>query len=225
MAAISVAFGYQLRIKAERRIVQEHTPINLSHIDWADPAGSDDPDRVLEVERQPQIPRKVVQGPERQDAQGDVRASEDGSCAAMLPSPPPTTTTSKRRSALSCETASSSLIRSLILLPGTSAIVTARLLALQTASTRSLPRSIPSFARVPLPGFKTTKPLIPGKHKRERRRSLAHFRFKLLRKRVADRAFDLERPLDAGPRHHAFVMSGQAGEVAGAGFSESTKRQ
>ena len=30
--------------------------------------------------------------------------------------------------------------------------------------TRSLPRSIPSFARLPLPGFNTTKALIAGQH-------------------------------------------------------------
>lgn len=37
------------------------------------------------------------------------------------------------------------------------------------------PRSIPSFARLPLPGFDTTKALIAGQHKRERRRCLANF--------------------------------------------------
>src|SRR5580692_5304367 len=81
--------------------------------------------------------------------------------------------------------------------------------------TRSLPRSIPSFARLPLPGFNTTKALIAGQHKRERRRSLANFRIELLRQGVPDCALDLDGPPHRRQRHHPFVMSRQAGEVAG----------
>jgi hypothetical protein len=60
VTAVSVALRDEFRVDAERGIIQEYTPVNLAHIDSADPAGSDDPDRVFEVERQPQIPRKVV---------------------------------------------------------------------------------------------------------------------------------------------------------------------
>src|SRR5207248_5920758 len=56
--------------------VQEHAPVHLAHIDQAVPTGRDEPDRAFEVERQPQIPRKVVQRAKRQDAQGDTRAGE-----------------------------------------------------------------------------------------------------------------------------------------------------
>jgi hypothetical protein len=68
----------------------------------------------------------------------------------------------ERRLVLSCEEESSSSIRSLIPLAGASAIVATRLLASPLAATRSLPRSIPSFARLPLPGFNSTKALIAG---------------------------------------------------------------
>jgi hypothetical protein len=74
VTAVSVALRDEFRVDAERGIIQEYAPVNLAQIDSADPAGSDDPDRAFEVERQPQIPRKVVQRAERQDAQREVRA-------------------------------------------------------------------------------------------------------------------------------------------------------
>jgi hypothetical protein len=60
VTAVSVALGDEIGIDAERGIVQEHAPVNLTHIDRAYPTGSDEPDRSFEVERQPQIPRKMV---------------------------------------------------------------------------------------------------------------------------------------------------------------------
>jgi hypothetical protein len=82
VTAVSVALRDKVRVNAERRIVQEHAPVNLAHIDQAEPARSDEGDRAFEVERQPHIPRKVVHGAERQDAQWDIRAGEDRRCGA-----------------------------------------------------------------------------------------------------------------------------------------------
>ena len=76
MAAVPAALCNEIRIDAQRRIVQEHAPVHLAHIDQAVPTGRDEPDRAFEVERQPQIPRKVVQRANRQDAQGDTRAGK-----------------------------------------------------------------------------------------------------------------------------------------------------
>ena len=85
MAAVSIALGDEIRVDAERGVVQKHAPVNLAHIDPADPAGSDEPDHAFEVERQPQIPRKVVHSAERQDAQWDIRAGEDGGGSPYAP--------------------------------------------------------------------------------------------------------------------------------------------
>ena len=76
MAPVPVALCDEIRVDPQRGIVQEHAPVHLAHIDQADPAGRDELDRAFEVERQPQIPRKVVQCAKRQDAQGDIRAGE-----------------------------------------------------------------------------------------------------------------------------------------------------
>src|SRR5207237_5473395 len=135
-----------------------------------------------------------------------------------LPSPPPTMTISKQGALRSRETISF-LIRSPILLPRSTAMVAARPLAAQSTATRSLPRSIPSFVRLPLRGFNTTKTLIACKRKRDRRHSVTHgAAFDLLRQGVADRALDLDGPLHRRPRHHPVVMGRQAGELAGLGL-------
>lgn len=74
-----------MRINTERGIVQEHPPVNLAHIDEADPAGNNDPDCAIEVERKSQIPRKVVHSAERQNAQWHIRAGEDGGGSPYAP--------------------------------------------------------------------------------------------------------------------------------------------
>ena len=76
MAAVSLALGHQVRVDAEGGVVDEDAPVHRADIDGSDPPGSDDPHCAFEVERQPEIPRKVVQGAERQNPQWEIRAGE-----------------------------------------------------------------------------------------------------------------------------------------------------
>jgi hypothetical protein len=76
------------RIQADAGVVEEHTPVHLADIDTDDVAVAENPGRTIEVRRNRQVASEVVQRPERQNAERNLRPDElrgdraDGSIAA-----------------------------------------------------------------------------------------------------------------------------------------------
>ena len=86
MGSSPFAVQHEIRIDADRGIVDEDLAIDLGEIDGALLALGDDADRLREVERDAEILGEMVERAQRQDAEGNAGVRQhacDGANAAV----------------------------------------------------------------------------------------------------------------------------------------------